>query len=281
MVFMKLTNTSRQLDLSTPQIMGILNATPDSFSDGGQFSDVDRAYDHAMRMIEQGASIIDIGGESTRPGATAVGEQEELHRVIPLIERLRNATDTWLSLDSSNAVVMQEACVAGIDLLNDVRSFSAPGALAVAINSQLPICIMHMLGTPSTMQLDPCYSQVVDDVTEWLQLKMDELVKAGVSKDKIICDPGFGFGKTMNHNFQLLASVDRIVALGCPVLIGLSRKSMFGQLLTIETPAERITASVVAAYQAATAGAHIFRVHDVEQTKHALAVLAALRNVNG
>jgi dihydropteroate synthase len=273
---MKLTANGKVLNLNSPVIMGILNATPDSFSDGGQFNRSESAFTHAMDMINAGAKIIDIGGESTRPGAEIVSTASELERVIPVITAIRAQSDVWISLDSSNPVVMQAAIDAGVDLLNDVRSFQQRGALEVAANSGLPLCIMHMQGQPKTMQDNPEYSSVCDEVLAWLAQRKIEMLEAGVNPSNIIYDPGFGFGKTMHHNFDLLAQTEKILSQKQPVLIGLSRKTMFGQLLGLEAPKARKNASVVAAFYAAQQGAHILRVHDVAETFQALSILSAV-----
>jgi dihydropteroate synthase len=264
-------------NIKKPLVMGILNVTPDSFSDGGRFATLDRALFQAEKLIAEGADILDIGGESTRPGAPAVSEQEELERVIPVIEKIKQSMAVSISLDTSKAVVMEEGLKAGIDLINDVSALSLPGALKVAASSTVPICLMHMQGSPRTMQTNPIYNDVVADVYSFFEDKIAQCESAGIERERLVLDPGFGFGKTLGHNFELLNHLDRFGQLGLPVLAGLSRKSMLGKLLNLETE-QRTNASVVAATLAMTKGAQIMRVHDVAETKQAVEVYHAMTN---
>lgn len=256
--------------------MGILNLTPDSFSDGGRFVDVSLACERARQMHAEGADIIDIGGESTRPGAAPVSEQEELDRVLPVVERLAAELDCPLSIDTLKPGVMRAACVAGVELINDVNALRAPGALEAARASGAAVCLMHMLGEPRTMQDDPRYADVVEDVAAFLAERAERCVAAGIALDRIVLDPGFGFGKRLEHNLHLLRELGRLSALGYPVLVGLSRKSMFGQLCGAPV-GERLPASLAAATAAVLAGAHIVRTHDVRATRDAVRVAAAIR----
>jgi dihydropteroate synthase len=264
-------------NIQKPLVMGILNVTPDSFSDGGRFATLDSALFQAEKLIAEGADILDIGGESTRPGAPAVSEQEELERVIPVIEKIKQSMAVSISLDTSKAVVMEEGLKAGIDLINDVSALSLPGALKVAASSTVPICLMHMQGSPRTMQTNPIYNDVVADVYSFFEDKIAQCESAGIERERLVLDPGFGFGKTLGHNFELLNHLDRFGQLGLPVLAGLSRKSMLGKLLNLETE-QRTNASVVAATLAMTKGAQIMRVHDVAETKQAVEVYHAMTN---
>lgn len=275
---MKLHCANRVLDLSKAQVMGVLNATPDSFSDGGSYADLDRAVLHAINMQKSGATIIDVGGESTRPGAKPVGLQEELDRVIPVIERIAIEVDACISVDSSSPEVMLEAHRAGAHMLNDVRALSRKGAVSAAAKTGLPVCLMHMMGEPSNMQDDPRYSQVVNEVYGYLQGRITECELAGIKKDRLLVDPGFGFGKTMDHNYQLLAQLRRFEELGVPILAGLSRKSMIAAAISDKEQRpvdDRLHGSVAGAVIAAMNGAKVIRVHDVQETVDALKVLAA------
>lgn len=263
------------VDLSTPRVMGILNVTPDSFSDGGQFQNLDAALKQAETLIAEGADFLDIGGESTRPGATPVTLEQELARVIPVIEAINQRFDTLISVDTSKAEVMAQAVEAGAVLINDVRALTSEGALAVAAKANVPVCLMHMLGTPETMQNAPSYHQVTDQVALYLQGRIDACLTAGISKDQIIVDPGFGFGKTLEHNYQLLAQLGQLQSLGVPVLSGTSRKSMLGNLLNRDTE-QRLAGSIVTAAVAAQNGASILRVHDVKETVDAIKIVQQL-----
>ena len=268
-------NSINLLNSTRPILMGILNVTPDSFSDGGQFSDLNSALKQAELMLSQGADIIDIGGESTRPGAPEVTENNELNRVIPVIEALKTEFGCPISLDTSKAGVMQAGIDAGVDLINDVCALSQPGALQAVANSNVPVCLMHMQGTPRTMQSNPKYDDLMLNIRQFFINKLNECEKAGISPKRIIIDPGFGFGKTLAHNYQLLNELDKFSDLACPILAGLSRKSMLGNLLNL--PADkRANASVVAATLALTKGANILRVHDVKETKQAIELFNAM-----
>ncbi len=257
--------------------MGILNVTPDSFSDGGKFNSLDNALLQAERMIQAGVSIIDIGGESTRPGAPDVSLKEELARVIPAIKAIRAKFDVWISIDTSKAEVMRQAVEAGADLINDVRALQEPGALEAAAGANVPVCLMHMKGQPRTMQTNPSYDDVLKDVEAFLQERVDACKAVGIPKDQLILDPGFGFGKTIEHNYHLLAHLEKFHLLGLPVLAGMSRKSMIFKLLD-KAPADCMVASVTCATIAAMKGAQIIRVHDVEDTLEAMKIIEVMNN---
>lgn len=269
---MQLITKQQVIDLTRPVIMGILNVTPDSFSDGGRYALRDHALRQAEQMLRDGAKIIDIGGESTRPGAEIVTEPQELERVIPIIEALRANTDATISIDSYKPNVMRAAVTAGADIINDVKGLSEPGALELAAALQVPVCIMHMQGEPQTMQHAPVYENVVNEVSAFFEQRVQQLVAHGLAPSKIILDPGFGFGKTLQHNYQLLKQLDQFQRFGCPLLVGVSRKSMIGQL-TGKPAKERMVGSVTAAVLAAQRGAQILRVHDVAQMQEALTIL--------
>lgn len=255
-------------------VMGALNVTPDSFSDGGQFDSVPTAFDHAARMLDAGADIIDIGGESTRPGAAAVSVATELERVIPVIEKLRAEFDCPLSIDTSKAEVMRAAVAAGATLINDVRALRSRDALDTVAELGVPVCLMHMQGRPHSMQDAPRYEEVTADVIAFLRERMAACIAAGIEPACLIVDPGIGFGKTLEQNLQLLRNLDKIAALGAPVLVGVSRKSMLGQLLG-KPVGDRIYGSVALGLLARQKGASILRVHDVAPTVDALRVLDA------
>lgn len=259
-----------------PLVMGVLNVTPDSFSDGGRYISVEEALRHALAMAADGADIIDVGGESTRPGAAAVSAAEELGRVIPVIEAIRRELDLPISLDSSRPEVMAAGRAAGADMLNDVRALQLPGALEMAARLDVPVCMMHMQGQPEDMQADPRYQDVVSDVCGFLSARVAAALGAGIAKKSLILDPGFGFGKTLEHNLALLAGLPRLCELGYPVLAGLSRKSLLGKLLGRELP-DRLPGSLALALLAAERGAAILRVHDVAPTVDALRVWAAVK----
>ena len=271
---MKLYANNKCLDLSFPQIMGILNFTPDSFSDSGQFFSLDKALFQVEKMLKEGATIIDIGGESTRPMAEEVSEAEELQRVIPLVEAVQKRFECWISVDTSKAIVMQEAAKVGMDLINDIRALREPGALEIAGKLNLPTCIMHMQGQPRTMQTNPHYDDVVQDVYQFLNDRTQACLAAGIAKENIIWDMGFGFGKTVQHNYKLLQQLAQFCESGYPVLAGLSRKSMIGAVLD-KPVTERVVGSVAGALIAAQNGATILRVHDVAATADALKVWQA------
>ncbi len=272
---MKLTANNKTLDLSTPQIMGILNTTPDSFSDGGQYATLESGLNQAKKMIEQGATIIDIGGESTRPGAMAVSLEVELSRTIPLIKAIRAISDIWISIDTSKAEVMRQAVEAGADIINDVKALTAPNALATAASLNVPICLMHMQGEPTTMQHKPNYQNVVQEVGAFLEERIRCCNEAGISTEQLILDPGFGFGKTLEHNYILLNELDKLHQYGLPLLVGLSRKSMIFKLLN-KSPQQCVAGSLACATIAAQKGAQIIRVHDVEQTVDAVKIVNQL-----
>lgn len=264
----------KTLDLSRPIVMGVLNVTPDSFSDGGRFLPVEAAVAHGLRLVEEGAAIIDIGGESTRPGATPVSVDEELRRVLPVVERLRQATQAVISIDTSKPEVIREAAAAGAGLINDVRALTEPGALEAAAASGSAICLMHMQGDPRTMQLAPSYVDVVKEVKAFLDEHVQRCRAAGVSSDRIVVDPGFGFGKTLEHNLELLRRL-RDLQGEVPVLVGLSRKGTVGAL-TGRSAGERVHGSVALAVIASINGARIVRAHDVAATVDALKIVAAV-----
>ena len=272
---MELDCNGRTLDLSQPRVMGILNVTPDSFSDGGRFLAREAALDQARVMAAAGAAIIDVGGESTRPGAEPVSEAEELERVIPVIEALRREIELPISVDTSKPAVMREAVRAGAGLINDVNALRAPGALEAAAEAGVPVCLMHMQGEPRTMQRDPRYQDVVAEVRDFLADRIAACEAAGIPAKRLLVDPGFGFGKTLEHNLTLLRRLHELTSLGRPLLVGLSRKSMLGALTGRPVEA-RQAASLAAAVLAAERGAAIIRVHDVAETVDALAVTRAV-----
>ncbi|EGA70112.1 dihydropteroate synthase [Vibrio sinaloensis DSM 21326] len=273
---MIITANNKSLDLSTPQVMGILNVTPDSFSDGGKFNSLDNALRQAETMIEAGVTIIDIGGESTRPGAPDVALEEELQRVIPVIKAIRQQHDVWISIDTSKAEVMRQAALAGADIINDVRALQEPQALEVAAQTGLPICLMHMQGQPRTMQANPHYGDLLKEVGEFLEQRIAACESVGIGRNQLILDPGFGFGKTIEHNYQMLAHLEQFHQFGLPILAGMSRKSMLFKLLE-KTPAECVAASVSCATIAAMKGAQIIRVHDFEQTLDAIKIVSMVQ----
>ncbi|MEZ8482284.1 dihydropteroate synthase [Vibrio splendidus] len=268
---------NKTLVLDRPHVMGILNVTPDSFSDGGKFNSLDNALLQAERMIQAGVSIIDIGGESTRPGAPDVSLEEELARVIPAIKAIRAKFDVWISIDTSKAEVMRQAVEAGADLINDVRALQEPGAIQAAAEANVPVCLMHMKGQPRTMQASPVYDDVLMDVEAFLQERVEACEAVGISKEQLILDPGFGFGKTIEHNYHLLAHLEKFHTFGLPVLAGMSRKSMIFKLLD-KAPANCMVASVTCATIAAMKGAQIIRVHDVEDTLEAMKIIEVMNN---
>lgn len=276
-----------QLDLSTPRVMGIVNVTPDSFSDGGKFTATNLAIEHALKLAEEGADILDIGGESTRPNATLVSLQQELDRVIPVIEALvkqlkqDKQVNIPISIDTYKPQVMQAAIAAGASMVNDVRALQEDGALEIVAKSNVGVCLMHMQGKPQTMQLNPHYADVVNDVKEFLAARLQATTSktnghAGVATSRILLDPGFGFGKTREHNISLLQNLESFVDLGQPLLVGLSRKSVLGQVTGNDVNA-RLYASIAASVVAAMKGAKILRVHDVKATVEALKVVAAVQ----
>jgi len=257
--------------------MGILNLTPDSFSDGGRFLDRDAALRHAERMVAEGAAIIDIGGESTRPGAEPVSVAQELERVVPLVEALSDELPVPLSIDTTKPEVMRAAVAAGAGLLNDILALQAPGALQAAAELTVPVCLMHMQGEPRTMQAAPHYDDVVAEVRRFLSGRRDACVAAGIPPERILIDPGFGFGKALEHNLALLRNLEQFTALGASVLVGVSRKSMIGTILGGVGVDQRVVGSVAAAVFAVMQGAAIIRAHDVRETVEALKVIEAVR----
>lgn len=270
------------LDLARPRIMGILNVTPDSFSDGGQFVDVAHAVEHALRMQEQGAAIIDVGGESTRPGAPAVSLEQEIDRVMPIIEALVPHLDVPLSVDTSKPELMRLAVQAGAGMINDVNAFRAEGAEAVVagLPDDIALVLMHMQGQPRTMQQAPYYDNVLDEVGAFLQQRCERLQGLGIRGDRIVVDPGIGFGKTLGHNLSLLKGLPQMLERFQRVLLGVSRKSMFAQLLGLAEPEQRVAASVQTALLAAQAGVGLLRVHDVQATNEALCLLDAIQQAD-
>ncbi|MGB1322658.1 MAG: dihydropteroate synthase [Vibrio gallaecicus] len=274
---MKLKSNNKTLVLDRTHVMGILNVTPDSFSDGGKFNSLDNALLQAEQMIKAGVSIIDIGGESTRPGAPNVSLEEELARVIPVIKAIRAKFDVWISIDTSKAEVMRQAVEAGADLINDVRALQEPGALEAAAEANVPVCLMHMKGQPRTMQVSPSYDDVLKDIEVFLQERVKSCEAVGISKEQLILDPGFGFGKTIEHNYHLLAHLEKFHTLELPILAGMSRKSMIFKLLD-KAPADCMIASITCATIAAMKGAQIIRVHDVEETLEAMKIIQVMNN---
>lgn len=271
---MKLSAQGSTLDLSHPHVMGILNVTPDSFSDGGKHNTLIEAVKHANAMLNAGATIIDVGGESTRPGAAEVSVDEELSRVVPVVEALSQRFETWISVDTSRPEVIRESARMGAHIINDIRSLQLPGALEAAAETGLPVCLMHMQGQPGTMQDAPHYDDVFADVNRFFTEQIARCEAAGIAKEKLLLDPGYGFGKNLTHNYQLLARLSEFHHFGLPLLVGMSRKSMVGQLLNVG-PADRLSGSLACAVIAAMQGAHIIRVHDVKETVEAVRVVEA------
>ena len=267
---------NKMLDLTAPVVMGVVNVTPDSFSDGGQFLDHAKAISHGLRLIEEGAAILDIGGESTRPGAAAVSVAEELRRVVPVVEALAG-TNAIISVDTSKPEVMRAAAAAGAGLINDVRALAEPGALAVAVETGCAVCLMHMQGEPRTMQQAPHYGDVVNEVKAFLVARAQSCRAAGIRADRISIDPGFGFGKTLAHNAALMRGLDVLVETGWPLAVGLSRKSMLGKI-TGRAAGERVYGSIALAVMAVMKGARIVRAHDVAATVDALKTVTAMQD---
>ena len=270
---------NRVLDLAHTHVMGILNVTPDSFSDGGRFAALDAALRHAESMVLAGATLVDVGGESTRPGAPIVSQQEELDRVAPVVERISRELDVIISVDTSAPVVMTEVARLGAGLINDVRSLRRDGALQAAAATGLPVCLMHMLGEPGDMQNSPHYDDLVGEVSAFLVDRMQQCAAAGIAPDRIVLDPGFGFAKTLQHNLSLFKHMDALLSLGRPLLVGVSRKSMIGQALN-RPVAERLYGSLALAALAMTKGARILRVHDVAQTVDVVRMIAAVESAD-
>lgn len=269
----------KQLDLRQPQIMGILNVTPDSFSDGGLFVSKENALVQARDMVDAGAAIIDVGGESTRPGAACVSIQQEIDRVLPVIEAIQDELSVIISVDTSKPQVMREAVKAGAGLINDVYALRQAGAIEAAAELNVPVCLMHMQGEPRTMQQNPQYNNVISDIIEFLTQRISQCEKAGIAREKIIIDPGFGFGKTVNHNLTLVKKLPEFLSLRLPILVGFSRKSTIGALLDKPTE-ERLIGSVSLAVLACWLGANIFRVHDVKETADALKICNAIKQID-
>lgn len=268
---MQLISKGLSLSLDRPHVMGILNVTPDSFSDGGNFNQIERAMAHARQMVSDGATLIDIGGESTRPGAPDVSEQEELDRVIPVIKRIAAELEVMISLDTSKAGVMREGCQAGAHLINDVRALQDEGALQAAAEARVPVCLMHMQGQPRTMQVEPHYDDLLGEVRGFFDERITACMAAGIAREQLLLDPGYGFGKTLAHNYQLLAAQKELLDYGLPLLVGMSRKSMIGSLLG-RTVDERLAGSLACALIGMQQGARIIRVHDVRETMDALRI---------
>jgi dihydropteroate synthase len=264
-----------QLDLTRPNVMGIVNVTPDSFSDGGKYSSVERAVEHALQLIAEGADILDIGGESTRPGAAPVGLDEELRRVIPVIEALSKVTTVPLSIDTYKPEVMRAAIQAGADIVNDICALREESALEIVANSNAGVCLMHMQGIPQTMQINPQYTDVVSEVKQFLADRAEACLTHGIASERITLDPGFGFGKTTAHNVALIQHLESFVELGFPLLVGLSRKSVLGRI-TGGDEQQRLHAGLAASVISVMKGAKIVRVHDVKATVDALKVVAAV-----
>ena len=271
----------KRLDLSTPRVMGILNVTPDSFSDGGDFVAEDSALVRARQMVEEGADIIDVGGESTRPGAQPVSEQQELDRVIPVIQAIASELPVPVSIDTSKPVVMSEAVSAGAGLINDVMALRAPGALRVASGLEVPVCLMHLQGQPRTMQQNPHYQDVPGDIMEFLAGRVQSCEEAGIHGDRLLLDPGFGFGKNLQHNLLLLKNLGKLAAMGLPLLVGISRKSMLGMILDNAPADARLYGGLAAAVMAIERGASILRVHDVRPTVDVVRVVQAVLDAEG
>ncbi|MGC0931562.1 dihydropteroate synthase [Pantoea agglomerans] len=277
---MKLFARDSHLDLSFPHVMGILNVTPDSFSDGGKHNALVDALTHTNEMVNAGATIIDVGGESTRPGADEVSVEEELERVIPVIDAIAQRFEVWISVDTSKADVIREAARVGAHIINDVRSLSEPGALEAAAATALPVCLMHMQGEPRTMQQAPVYENILSEVDTYFAQQIARCEAAGIKKERLILDPGFGFGKNLSHNYELLAHLGDFHHFGLPLLVGMSRKSMIGQLLNVG-PSQRLTGSLSCAVIAAMQGAQIIRAHDVKETAEAMRVVEATQRAKG
>lgn len=264
------------LTFSRPHIMGIVNVTPDSFSDGGQFLTKNLAVQHALQLVEDGADILDIGGESTRPGAEPVSLDEELSRVIPVIEALQSLVDVPISIDTYKPTVMREAIQAGASIVNDIQALQADGAIEIVASSQVGVCLMHMQGTPKTMQLAPTYQNVVQEVADFLRTRLQVLVQVGIAKNRVLLDPGFGFGKRVEDNIQLLQQLDQLTQIGQPLLVGLSRKSILGTIAGGDVT-QKLHAGIAASVISIMKGASIVRVHDVKATADAFKVVNALQ----
>ncbi|MGN1394405.1 MAG: dihydropteroate synthase [Succinivibrionaceae bacterium] len=266
---MLITASNRSLDISTPKVMGIVNVTPDSFSDGGTHNTVDAAFDFSAKLVSDGAAIIDVGGESTRPGASDVSEDEELNRVVPVVEKIAKNLDVFISVDTSKPKVMEESIKAGAHLINDIRALQEEGAIEVCAKYKIPVCLMHMQGEPRTMQVEPHYNDLLGDINQFFYERIHECLNKGIESNNIILDPGYGFGKTLDQNYELLGRLDTLKSFGKPLLVGVSRKSMIGNLLNVHVN-ERLAGSLSLALFAVNRGAKIVRVHDVKETVQAL-----------
>ena len=277
MMNQKLVCGDKVLDLSSPVVMGVLNVTPDSFSDGGKFFSLDDALRQAELLITEGAAILDIGAESTRPQAQLVTVQQELDRLLPVVEAVKQRFDIIISLDTSSPQVILEGAKLGMGLINDVRALQREGALQAAAQTKLPVCLMHMQGQPSTMQQNPHYQSVIDEVMSFLQQRIECCLHAGIPVEQLLIDVGFGFGKTLAHNLELLAKLELFAQLPYPLLVGMSRKTMLGKILNDAPVDQRLFAGLSAAVIAAMKGAKIIRTHDVKATKEALAVVNAVQ----
>lgn len=273
---MEMNFAGHKIDLAHPQVMGVVNVTPDSFSDGGRFNQHDTALAQAEKLVREGAAFIDIGGESTRPGAATVSVDEELDRVCPVVEAISQRLDVAISVDTSTPQVITESARLGAGLVNDVRALTKDGAMQAAADAGIPVCLMHMQGEPGTMQQAPHYDNVVSEVSRFLMDRVAVAKEAGIPAERIILDPGFGFGKNLEHNLVLLEALDQMHALGHPLLVGMSRKTMLGQI-TGRDVADRLPASLAVATIAAMKGAAIIRVHDVRETVDAVKVVSALK----
>jgi dihydropteroate synthase len=265
----------RSLDLGRVAVMGVLNLTPDSFSDGGLFMSRDQAVSHALKMANEGADIIDVGAESTRPGALAISAQEELDRVLPVIETLRRELDIPISVDTSKPQIMREAVSGGVGMINDVKALREDNALATVAALDVPVCLMHMQGEPRSMQTNPIYEDVVREVRDFLSTRRQACLDAGIDEKKILIDPGFGFGKTLEHNLELLRNLSELKSVGAPLLVGLSRKSMIGKAIGLPVD-KRLHASVALAILAVRNGANVIRLHDVAATREAVRMVEAV-----
>lgn len=268
---------SGELELNSPLVMGVLNVTPDSFSDGGKYNHLDTALEQAKRMVAAGATFIDVGGESTRPGALPVTVEEELARVIPVVESLKSL-NVIVSIDTSTPEVIYAGAQAGAQLINDIRALQKKGALRAVIETGLSVCLMHMQGAPDSMQIKPNYENIIEDVVLFLSKRVEVCLKAGVEKHQLLIDPGFGFGKTVQHNYQLLNKLEALKVIGVPILVGMSRKSMLGDVLH-KAPSQRISGGIATSIWAAQHGASVIRTHDVEETIDALKVLKAIKEL--
>ncbi|ROT96081.1 dihydropteroate synthase [Marinobacter sp. R17] len=273
---MEMNFAGHKIDLAHPQVMGVVNVTPDSFSDGGRFNQLDTALAQAEKLVREGAAFIDIGGESTRPGAATVSVDEELDRVCPVVEAISQRLDVAISVDTSTPQVITESARLGAGLVNDIRALTKDGAMQAAADAGIPVCLMHMQGEPGTMQQAPHYDNVVAEVSRFLMDRVAVAREAGIPAERIILDPGYGFGKNLEHNLVLLEALDQMHALGYPLLVGMSRKTMLGQI-TGRDVADRLPASLAVATIAAMKGAAIIRVHDVRETVDAVKVVSALK----